>query len=60
MMNDYDTFEAGVNAANFDLDEGWFGGGENLDSIVSQLRVMVGASDEFCAGYLSVVYGSAE
>lgn len=58
MTETFDTFKAGVEAAKFDLDEGWFPGGETLDSITANLRVMVGASDEYIAGYLSEIYGA--
>jgi hypothetical protein len=55
-MNDALGFAGGVNDANLDLADGWLPDEFTLDSIVSQLRVMMGASDAYIAGYLSVIY----
>lgn len=55
-MNDCLGFSGGVNDATLDMADGWVPTEFSLDSIVSQLRVMVGASDAYIAGYLSVLY----
>jgi hypothetical protein len=55
-MNEYSTFSAGVNAAKNDLAEGWVPESVSIDFIGNQLRVMIGASDAYIAGYLSVVF----
>jgi|Laugresbdmm110dd_1035094.scaffolds.fasta_scaffold304922_1 hypothetical protein len=55
-MNEYSTFSAGVNDAKNDLAEGWVPKSVSIDFIGNQLRVMVGASDAYIAGYLSVVF----
>ncbi len=51
-------FDGGVADAEIDLAEKWVGAYENLDSIVNQLRVSIGASDSYIAGYLSVIFRS--
>lgn len=51
-------YDAGVADAEIDLLENWVGASENLDSIVNQLRVALGASDAYIAGYLSVIFRS--
>lgn len=48
-------FTTGVTDAKSDLAAGWVPK-FNLDFVVSQLRVMIGASDSYIAGYLSVLY----
>jgi hypothetical protein len=55
-MTEYSTFSAGVNDAKTDLAEGWAPECVSIDFIVNQLRVMIGASDSYLAGYLSVVF----
>ena len=55
-MTDYTSFADGVATARVDFEGGWVESIE-LDFIVSQLRVMVGASDAYIAGYLSYLYG---
>ena len=50
----YESFSDGVAAAT-DLAEGWVES-SGFDFIVNQLRVMVGASDAYIAGYLSVIF----
>jgi hypothetical protein len=55
-MNEYSTFSVGVNDAKNDLAEGWVPESVSIDSIANQLRVMVGASDAYIAGYSSVVF----
>lgn len=56
-------FETGVIDAKNDLSEGFVpnggpteAGAVNLDYIVNELRVTMGASDSYVAGYLSVIY----
>lgn len=51
-------FETAVIDAKNDCFGGWVPTTFTLDFIVNELRVNVGASDEYVAGYLSVVYGS--
>ena len=51
----FKSFSDGVAAATSDLAEGWVESAE-FDFIVNQLRVMVGASDAYLAGYLSVIF----
>lgn len=51
-------FETAVFDAKNDFADGWFPETFTLDYLVSQLRVMMGASDEYVAGYLSVAFGS--
>jgi hypothetical protein len=61
-MND---FKNGVADAESDIRGGWLPMGgptekptfPSLDYIVNELRVGVGASDAYIAGYVSVVYG---
>ena len=55
-MNDCLGFAGGVNDAKNDLAEGWVPKSVSIDFIGNQLRVMVGASDAYIAGYLSVVF----
>jgi hypothetical protein len=55
-MTEYSTFFAGVTDAKNDLVEGWVPESVSIDFITNQLRVMVGASDAYIAGYLSVVF----
>jgi hypothetical protein len=63
-MNEYSTFSAGVTDATGDLANGWVptggptekSGPATLNYIVNELRVMIGASDAYIAGYLSVVF----
>ena len=54
-MNDL-GYSGGVNDARIDLAEGWVPEQLTLDYLVNQLRVMMGATDEYIAGYLSVIY----
>jgi hypothetical protein len=56
LMSDFSSFADGFATAREDFDAGWVESIE-LDFIVSQLRVMVGASDAYIAGYLSYLYG---
>jgi hypothetical protein len=49
-------FAGGVNDAKNDLNDGWCPDSFTIDYIVNQLRVMMGASDAYIAGYLSVVF----
>ena len=64
-MSDYSTFSAGSSDALADLSFGPIMAGgpteksvpATLDYIVNNLRTMIGASDEYIAGYLSVVFG---
>lgn len=55
-MSDFTSFADGFATAAADFEGGWVESIE-LDFIVSQLRVMVGASDAYIAGYLSYLYG---
>ena len=55
-MNDCLGFAGGVNDAKNDLNDGWCPDSFTIDYIVNQLRVMMGASDAYIAGYLSVVF----
>jgi len=52
-MNDYIK---GITDAGADLSSGWLPDNFTLDSVVNQLRVMIGATDSYIAGYLSVIY----
>jgi hypothetical protein len=63
-MSEYVSFSAGVSDAESDLANGWVpsGGpteksGYTLDLVVNNLRTMIGATDSYIAGYLSVLYG---
>lgn len=49
-------FSGGARDARIDLDDGWCPEEFTLDYVVNQLRVMMGATDEYIAGYLSVIY----
>lgn len=61
----FESFESGVDDAVADIRGGWLptnGPSEapaplSLDYIVNELRVAVGCTDEYLAGYLSVVFG---
>jgi hypothetical protein len=53
-MNEYSTFSAGV--ADALSDDEWFPSHLTIDYLVNHLRVMIGASDAYIAGYLSVVF----
>ena len=62
-MTEYSTFSAGVTDATADLAGGWVPSGGpteksavTLNYLVNELRVMIGASDAYIAGYLSVVF----
>lgn len=55
-MSDFVSFADGFATAAADFAGGWVESIE-LDFIVSQLRVMVGASDAYIAGYLAYLYG---
>lgn len=55
-MSDFTSFADGFATARADFAGGWVESIE-LDFIVSQLRVMVGASDAYIAGYLAYLYG---
>lgn len=55
-MSDFTSFASGFSTAAADFEGGWVESIE-VDFIVSQLRVMVGASDAFIAGYLAYLYG---
>jgi hypothetical protein len=54
IMNEYSTFNAGV--ADALSDDEWFPSHLTIDYLVNHLRVMIGASDAYIAGYLSVVF----
>jgi hypothetical protein len=53
-MTEYSTFSAGV--ADALSDDEWFPSHLTIDYLVNHLRVMIGASDAYIAGYLSVVF----
>ena len=55
-MNDCLGFAGGVNDAKNDLADGWVPESVSIDFIANELRVMIGASDAYIAGYLSVVF----
>ena len=57
-MNDDLGYIGGVRDAEQDLAEGYVPSHDHLtlDYIVNQLRVMMGATDDYIAGYLSVIY----
>jgi hypothetical protein len=55
-MNDCLGFAGGVNDAKNDLTDGWVPESVSIDFIANELRVMIGASDAYIAGYLSVVF----
>ncbi len=57
ISSEFVSFEAGVDDAESDIRGNWLPEGSTLDYIVNELRVGVGASDEYIAGYLSVVFG---
>lgn len=50
------TYTAGVNDARTDVLEGWVPANFTLDSVVAQLRMNLNATDEYVAGYLSVLF----
>jgi hypothetical protein len=49
-------FDCGVGDARMDIAEGWLDPTYKLDDLVAHLRIVAGYSDEFIAGYLSVVF----
>ena len=49
-------FDCGVGDARMDIAEGWLDPTYKLDDLVAHLRIVSGYSDEFIAGYLSVVF----
>ena len=51
-------FETGCFDCKNDLADGWVPEISSLDYLVNELRVMIGASDSYIAGYLSAFYGS--
>lgn len=51
----YNTYEQGVNDARLDLAEGWVPEFITASSIRNQLQKMVGATEEYIQGYLSVL-----
>jgi hypothetical protein len=62
-MNEFSTFSAGVADALSDLAGGWVPSGGptetgavTLNYLVNELRVGVGATDAYIAGYLSVLF----
>lgn len=52
-MSDYSN---GVADATNDLADGWVPEKFNLDFIVNQLRIMMGATDSYIAGYVSILF----
>ena len=52
-------FECGAGDARFDLTEGWLEP-MSLKSMVSHLQSVGSYTDEYVAGYLSVVYNPVE
>jgi hypothetical protein len=54
-MLEYKTYTQGANDAKKDLAEGWIEENATADYIRNQLVVMVGASEEYIQGYLTVV-----
>lgn len=64
----YELFESGVDDAVSDISGGFLPVGgptekptfPTLDYLVNELRVGVGATDSYIAGYLSVVFGPYE
>jgi hypothetical protein len=52
----FETYSEGVTAGRFDLTSGWLPENFTLDFIVNELRLNVGCSDEYLAGYLSVIF----
>lgn len=60
----FELFESGVDDALSDLSGGWVPSGGptekssvTLNYLVNELRVGVGATDAYIAGYLSVIFG---
>ena len=51
----YDTYEQGANDARVDLSEGWVPEFITASAIRNQLEKMVGATEEYIQGYLSVL-----
>jgi|Laugrespbdmm15sd_2_1035082.scaffolds.fasta_scaffold263298_2 hypothetical protein len=49
-------FKSGVKDAKLDLFEGWVPRNYDFDALVNHLRIWSGSSDEYIAGYLSVIY----
>ncbi len=49
-------FETGAFDCKNDLADGWVPEVFSLDFLVHQLRLMMGASDAYIAGYLSTFY----
>jgi hypothetical protein len=56
IASEFVSFEVGVDDAKSDMSGGWLPTA-SLDYIVNELRVGVGATDAYIAGYLSVVFG---
>jgi len=50
------SVDVGIDDAKSDMSGGWLPTA-SLDYIVNELRVGVGATDAYIAGYLSVVFG---
>ena len=57
-MREFVNFADGFNDAKTDIAGKWLPEGSTLDYIVNELRVGVGASDAYIAGYLSAVFGA--
>jgi hypothetical protein len=55
MTANHTTYKQGVEDAKNDLAEGWISGDEKASYIENQLKVVVGATDEYIRGYLTVV-----
>ena len=50
-------FEVGMNDARMDRSEGWMETGYGLDQLIAHLRMAGDYSDQYIAGYVSVVFG---
>jgi hypothetical protein len=49
-------FENGCNDAINDRADGWVPEKFTLDYVVNQLRIMTGATDNYIAGYCSIIF----
>lgn len=55
-MNEFSTFLSGVADATVDLRGGWLPSRLSIDWLCSELRGRLACSDEYLAGYFSVIF----
>jgi hypothetical protein len=52
----FEEFASGVDDARADISGGWLPENVTINYLVNELRVAVGATDAYLAGYISVVF----